>query len=74
MHARRSMTTYPNFSYTRILVDGPPTRERIPGSLLVLLTYAYLGEYGLNVCTYNTRTLQREGDLDKVIEQADQIK
>ena len=30
-----------------ILVDGPPTRERLSGSKLALLMYAYPGEYGL---------------------------
>ena len=41
---------YSNYSCTRILVDGPPTRERVSGSLLVLLTlltHEYPGEYGL---------------------------
>ena len=48
MRARRSMTTYSNYSCTRILVDGPPTRVRISRSLLALLTYEYPGGYGLN--------------------------
>ena len=38
---------YSNYSCTRIPVDGPPTRVRISGSLLVLLTYEYPGGYGL---------------------------
>ena len=47
MRARRSMTTYSNYSCTRIPVDGPPTRVRVSGSLLALLTYEYPGGYGL---------------------------
>ena len=38
---------YTNYSCTRIPVDGPPTRVRVSGSLLALLTYEYPGEYGL---------------------------
>ena len=41
------MTTYSNYSCTRIPVDGPPTRVRVSGSLLALLTYEYPGGYGL---------------------------
>ena len=37
---------YTNYSCTRIPVDGPPTRVRVSGSPLALLTYEYLGEYG----------------------------
>ena len=43
MHAWWSMTTV-----LKLLVDGPPTWVRVSGSLLALLTYEYLGEYGLN--------------------------
>ena len=39
---------YTNYSCTRIPVDGPPPRVRVSGSLLALLTYEYLGEYGLS--------------------------
>ena len=51
MRARRSVTTYSNYSCTRIPVDGPPTRVRVSGSLLALLTYEYPGGYGLNIST-----------------------
>ena len=44
------MTTYSNYSCTRIPVDGPPTRVRVSGSLLALLTYEYPGGYGLSHC------------------------
>ena len=39
---------YSNYSCTRILVDGPPTRVRVSKSLLALLTYEYPGGYGLS--------------------------
>ena len=39
---------YSNYLCTHILVDGSPTHERVSGSLLALLTYEYLGEYGLS--------------------------
>ena len=39
---------YSNYSCMRIPVDGPPTRVRVSGSLLALLTYEYPGGYGLN--------------------------
>ena len=39
---------YSNYSCTRIPVDGPPTCKRVSGSLLALLAYTCLGEYGLN--------------------------
>ena len=38
---------YTNYSCTCIPVDGPPTRVRVSGSLLALLTYEYPGGYGL---------------------------
>ena len=38
---------YSNYSCTHIPVDGPPTRIRVSGSLLALLTYEYPGGYGL---------------------------
>ena len=48
MRARRSMMTYSNYSCMHIPVDGPPTRVRVSGSLLALLTYEYPGGYGQN--------------------------
>ena len=38
---------YSNYPCTHIPVDGPPTCERVSGSLLALLSYEYPGEYGL---------------------------
>ena len=40
---------YTNYSCTRIPVHGPPTRVRVSGSLLALLTYEYPGGYGLSI-------------------------
>ena len=39
---------YSNYSCTRIPMDNPPTRVCVSGSLLVLLTYEYLGGYELH--------------------------
>ena len=44
---------YSNYSCTRIPVDGHPTRVRVSGSLLALLTYEYPGGYGLRHRTEN---------------------
>ena len=38
-----------NYSCTHIPVDGPPTRVCVSRSLLVLLTYEYLGGYGISI-------------------------
>ena len=42
---------YSHYSSMCIPVDGPPTRKHVSGSLLALLTYVYLGEYGLKLDT-----------------------
>ena len=53
---------YSNYSCTRIPVDGPPTRVRVSGSLLALLTYEYPGGYGLMSSIKLSATQDRQMD------------